>query len=49
MDLRETGRKDVTWIQLAEESVQWWSIVTTVMNLEVPFKKKEFLDYLSSY
>ena len=32
MDLKETERKGVDWIQLAQDTVQWHSIVPTVMN-----------------
>jgi hypothetical protein len=33
MDLREIEIDGANWIQLAEDSVQWWSFVNTVMNL----------------
>jgi hypothetical protein len=29
-------RKDLGWIQLAQDRAQWWDIVSTVMNLYVP-------------
>jgi hypothetical protein len=36
LDLREIGMSGVTWIQLAEDRVQWWAFVNTVMSLWVP-------------
>jgi hypothetical protein len=36
MDLRETGVDGANWIQLAQDRVQWWTFVNTVMNLRVP-------------
>jgi hypothetical protein len=36
MDLRKTGIDGVSWIQLAQDRVQWWACVNTVMNLRVP-------------
>jgi hypothetical protein len=30
----------VDWIHLAQNRVQWWSLVNTVMNLPVPFLDK---------
>jgi hypothetical protein len=36
MDLREIGINGVNWIQLAQDRVQWWACVNTVMNLQVP-------------
>jgi hypothetical protein len=35
MDLREMGIDGVNWIQLAQDRVQWWTCVNTVMNLQV--------------
>jgi hypothetical protein len=34
-DLKETGWKDVQWINLAKERDMWMSLVNTVMNLRV--------------
>jgi hypothetical protein len=36
MDLGETGIVGANWIQLAQDRVQWWACVNTVMNLRVP-------------
>jgi hypothetical protein len=36
MDLREIGIDGAKWIQLAQDRVQWWAFVSTVMNLLVP-------------
>jgi hypothetical protein len=40
MNLRETGWEGVDWIHLAEERDQWWAVVNTVMNLQIPQKVK---------
>jgi hypothetical protein len=36
MDLREIRIDGVKWIQLAQDRVQLWAFVNTVMNLWVP-------------
>jgi hypothetical protein len=36
MDLKEIRWKSVDWIHLALDSDQWWVLVNTVMNLQVP-------------
>jgi len=33
---RETGWDDVIWIHLAQDRHQWWALVNTGMNLQVP-------------
>jgi hypothetical protein len=35
-DLRETGIDGANWIQLAQDRVEWWAFVNTVMNFRVP-------------
>jgi hypothetical protein len=35
MDLRETGCEDVSWMELAEDRVQWRALVLVVLNLGV--------------
>jgi hypothetical protein len=39
MGLREIGIGEANWIQLAQDRVQWWAFVKTVMNLRVPRRK----------
>jgi hypothetical protein len=46
MDLREIGIDGANWIQLAQDRVQCWASVNTVMNLRVP-KAGYFFDKLS--
>jgi hypothetical protein len=36
LDLRELGIDGLNWIQLAQDRVQWWAFVNTVMSLRVP-------------
>jgi hypothetical protein len=36
LDFREIGIDGANWIQLAQDRVQWWACVNTVMNLRVP-------------
>jgi hypothetical protein len=36
MDLREIRIDGANGIQLAQDRVQWWAFVRTVMNLQVP-------------
>jgi hypothetical protein len=36
LDLREMGINWASWIQLAQDRVQWWAFVNMVMNLQVP-------------
>jgi hypothetical protein len=36
MDLREIGIDGASWIQVAQDSVQWRACVNTVMNLRIP-------------
>jgi hypothetical protein len=35
LGLREIGVDGTNWIQLAQNRVQWWASVNTVMNLRV--------------
>jgi len=37
------GCEDVEWIYLAQDRVQWWSLVNTVMNFRVPQEAENFL------
>jgi len=36
MDLREIGIDGANWIQLAQDTFQWWDFVSTVIKLRVP-------------
>jgi hypothetical protein len=36
LHVREKGIDGARWIQLAQDRVQWWAFVNTVMNLRVP-------------
>jgi hypothetical protein len=36
MNLREKGIDGENWIQLAQDRVQWWACMNTVMDLRVP-------------
>jgi hypothetical protein len=36
MDLGEIGWDGVSWIGEAQDRDQWWALVDTVMNLQVP-------------
>jgi hypothetical protein len=36
LDLREIGIDEANWIWLAQDRVQWWAFVNTVMNLQIP-------------
>jgi hypothetical protein len=36
IDLREIGINGANWIRLAQDRVQWWGFVNTVMNFRVP-------------
>jgi hypothetical protein len=35
-DLREIDINGGNWFQLAQDRVQWWAIMNTVVNLRVP-------------
>jgi hypothetical protein len=36
LGLREIGIDGSNWIRLAQDRVQWWDVVSTVMNVQVP-------------
>jgi hypothetical protein len=36
MDFKEIGWEGVYWIHLTQDRDQWWTVVNTVMNLQVP-------------
>jgi hypothetical protein len=35
MDLRDIGVYGANWIRMAQDKVQWWASVNTMMNLRV--------------
>jgi hypothetical protein len=35
LDIKDIGFDGTNWIQLAQDRVQWWDFVNTVMNLRV--------------
>jgi len=35
VDLRQIGWDGVDWIRLAQDRIQWWAVVITVMSLRV--------------
>jgi hypothetical protein len=42
LDLREIGIDGANWIRLAQNRVQWWTFVNTVINLQVPQESRIF-------
>jgi len=36
IDLRETGCEDEDWMHLTQDIDQWWAVMNTAMNLQVP-------------
>jgi len=42
--LKEIGRQVVNWIRMPQNRLQWWVLVNTVMNLQIPWKGENFLD-----
>jgi hypothetical protein len=43
MDLGGTGWGGMAWINLAQDRDQWWSLVNTVMNLQLPYHVRKFI------
>jgi hypothetical protein len=41
MDIWEIGIDGASWIQLAQDRVQWWAFVNMIMNLWVPYRKQD--------
>jgi hypothetical protein len=41
--LRGIGWEGVDWMHLVHDSDQWWALVNTVINLQVPLKAGHFL------
>jgi hypothetical protein len=42
-DLREIGWDGMDWIDLAQDRDWWRALVSTVMNLQVPYNSGKFL------
>jgi len=36
MDVTETGSEVMGWIHVTQDSGQWWAVVNTAMNLQIP-------------
>jgi hypothetical protein len=36
MDVKEIGWEEVDWIHLSQDKDQWWALVNSVTNLQVP-------------
>jgi transposase len=47
LDLWKIGLDGANWIQLAQDRVQWWVCVKTVMDLRVPQESRKFFHKLS--
>jgi hypothetical protein len=43
IDLREIGWEDVDWMHLTWERDPWWTLVNSVMNIQVPQKARDFM------
>ena len=43
MDLRVVGCGEMDWIDLAQDRDRCWALVSTVMNLRVPYNAGNFL------
>jgi hypothetical protein len=41
LDLKKIGIDGANWIRLAQERVQWRTVMRTVMNMRVPQRKED--------
>jgi hypothetical protein len=48
MDQEEIRWESVDWICLADDKDQWWAVVNTVMNPQVPYNAGNFLSTQAS-
>jgi len=39
MGFKETGCKSMDWIHMAQDRIQWWDLVKTVMNFRCSQKE----------
>jgi hypothetical protein len=49
VDLREIGIDWVNWVRQAQDRVQWWAFVNTVMNFRFRKESRLLFDKLSDY
>jgi hypothetical protein len=45
MDLMEIGCDDGMWMELAQDRVQWWTLVLAVLNLRVLLPEKTYCHF----
>jgi len=48
MNLKETEFEDMDWIHLAQDKVQWCTVMNTVTNFPVPWKMGNILTSLAT-
>jgi hypothetical protein len=49
MDVREIGWGGMDWIDVAQDMDEWRALVNTVMNLRVPIKCWDILEWLHNW
>jgi hypothetical protein len=47
-NLKETGYDVVYWMQVAQDGIEWWTLMETLVNLWVPQKDDNFLTDLAT-
>jgi hypothetical protein len=45
MHLREKECESVDWIHLEKDKVQWWVLLNTTLNNQIPLTGREFLSH----